>query len=644
MFCPKDNNMKSVGKVLLTGVVCATVGASCSREPFMMVDVDNLWQDKYGNLEEDSTFWSQCKTYNVQDPSVRLIDDTFYLFSSDYKYVDLAALRSSNSGNNRNNRDDRGGGRGGFPGFPGFPGGFSQENSRAQKSKDRVVVKREERMKMRAAALGEDTTTVLDSEQDTVQMPEWGGMMAGPGMRGGFGPGMRGGDTTGMAARRAAMAARMGRDSVRGENRPEAGSRGGRGSAPAMGGAPAGGGFGPGMGGGFPGMGGEGGFAGFPGMRGRRGASQGVGDGFIQRRKSVDLYNWEFAGWVLDSMPSSASDWMKGIMGPPVNTTKAPFVMEYKGVVRIYYTLSAIGRGPSFIGLIESESVYGPWEDKGAVLTSDFDSEAVATSPTVIEHDGKMYMYYGAAPQGVYCVELNPATGKPVAEGSYGTSVAKGMEAPEVVYNDEHEMFYLFCSAVDRESLNVRVGRSKSPMGPFTDYEGNSVNGNSLPEVMNPYTFDKHVGWRGIGQISVFEDGGEWYVSHNAETNSDARMMTLHLRKMIFTEDGWPLVMPERFAGEKRFRFITDEVCGGYEILRFNGNDSIPCKYLNIEAVESDWSFDESAQVLNLTLWNGEVLNGMMPFLGHDWERQSTTIQFVGIDEKGHTVWGKRVD
>ena len=113
---------------------------------------------------------------------------------------------------------------------------------------------------------------------------------------------------------------------------------------------------------------------------------------------------------------------------------------------------------------------------------------------------------------------------------------------------------------------------------------------------------------------------------------------------MIFTEEGWPIAMPERYMGEKPFKFTADEVCGGYEILRFNGNDSIPCKYLNIEIVEDDWSFDEGNQVLNLTLWNGEQLNGMMVFPGHDWERMSTSIQFVGIDEAGHTVWGKRVD
>lgn len=631
--------MKLLGKILITGVLGTLVLGSCSRVPFEMVDTDNLWQDNYSQLENDSTYWINCGTYNVQDPSCRLIDDTFYIFSTDAMYLDIQAQMGSWRGNQNSDRGGRGGafgpGGGGFPGFGGF-GGFGQENSRAQKSKDRVVVKREERMKIRAAMLGEDTTTTKEEEPEVVPQP--GLAMGGPGME--RGPMMRGGDTTGMAARRAAMEER------RAQGRAQGGQQGGA-ATPAAPAAP-GGGF-PGMGGGgFPGMdaGGFGGFGGFGRRGGRSAGGMKIGDGFIQLRKSVDLANWEFAGWVFDSIPAAAQEWIKGIKGRPVNTTRAPFVCEYDGKVRLYYTLASPGFGPAFIGLAEAKSVYGPWEDKGCVIQSDFDSEAVAADPSIVEYDGKMYMYYGTSASGVYCVELNPETGLLKKAEDRGVCIAKGVEAAEVIYNEDNEFFYLFCSSGNsRNEYNVRVGRSKTPVGPFTDSQGKGVTGNSLPEVITPYAFDKHVGWIGTGHATVFQNKrGDWYIAHNGRLSNDPRILDLHLRKMIFTEEGWPIAMPERYMGEKPFKFTADEVCGGYEILRFNGNDSIPCKYLNIEIVEDDWSFDEGNQVLNLTLWNGEQLNGMMVFPGHDWERMSTSIQFVGIDEAGHTVWGKRVD
>lgn len=638
--------MKIVKSVGLVGAICAlTIGISCSRTPFVMVDVKNLWEDNYSTMANDSTYWPNSKTYNVQDPAVRLIDDTFYLFSTDVVYMDMKTFFNSGRGGSDNNRMGRGGPGGGFPGFPGME--FGNQNS---KSKDRVAQNRERRNKLRAAARGEDTTTVVEEP-------------AVPQGMGGMFPGGFGGDTTGMAARRAAMANGMrqgrgergsmqggpqqgGPQQGRGQQGADRGSnRGGNRDGNAQqGGAPQGGfgGFGP-MGGGMPNFGD---FAAWG--RGMRGGQTKIGNGFIQRRKSVDLANWEFAGWVFDSIPADAAAWMKGVQGPPVNTTKAPFVMEYDGEIRLYYNLASRGMGPAYIGLATAKSVYGPWEDKGCVLQSNFESDFAAVDPSVVEHDGKLYMYYGSARSGVYCVELNAQSGMIAKKDDYGVCVAKGVEAPEVIYNDESKKFYLFCSVGNnRGEYFTRVGCSDNPTGPFVDFNGNPITKNSLPEILNPYKFDKHEGggWIGLGSVSVFQDdNSDWYIAHNGRLKSDAGIMDLHVRKMVFSGEDWPMVMPERFAGEEDFNFTTDEVCGGYEILYFNGTDSIPVKYVNIEIVEEDWSFNERDQVLNLTLWNGTPLDGLHVYPGHDWERGSTTIQFVTIDKNGHTVWGKRVD
>lgn len=679
----------------MLGTACALVSVSCSKLPFEMVDVNNMWDDNYSGLADDSTYWSSCGTYNVSDPSCRLIDDTFYIFSSDVIYKDP---QTQSWGNNRRGGNNQGGNRmgpggggfpgGGFPGMPGFPG-MGQSANRSQKSKDRVALARQERMKLRAAAMGLDTTTVVADSADMPQdmpmdpaamfaggMPNMSGGM--PGMAGGM-PGMMGGMPEGMPAMGGmpnGVANRQGAMPGRGDANGAAVQRGGSGSSQRQGqtgqqqgnqqrggdqqrggqqrsgnqqrgGAPQGG-FPDFSGGGFPDFSAFAGFGDFARGRGMRGMTSGkVGDGFIQRRKSTDLVNWEFAGWVFDSLPASASEWTKELKGRAINTTKAPFVMEYNGKVRLYYTLaSPMSFGPAFIGLAEGESVYGPWEDKGCVIKSDMGAKAVATDPTIIERDGKMYMYYGAGSTGIYCVELNAATGLLQNSDDYGVCLVKRAEAAEVVYNDEFDQYYMFCSfGRSMGNYNIRVGRSNSPMGPFVDFNGKALSNESLPEVVTPYSFDKHEGWIGTGHASVFcNDDDEWFIAHNGRLKSDARIMDLHVRQIVFNEDGWPMVAPERYTAYEEHTFTAEEVCGGYEILRFRGNDSIPCKYINIELVEDDWSFDKGNQKLNLTLWNGEQLSDLKVFVGHDWERQSTTVQFVGIEPDGHTVWGKRVD
>jgi arabinan endo-1,5-alpha-L-arabinosidase len=40
---------------------------------------------------------------------------------------------------------------------------------------------------------------------------------------------------------------------------------------------------------------------------------------------------------------------------------------------------------------------------------------------------------------------------------------------------------------------------------------------------------------------------------------------------------------------------------------------------------------------------SNEKINNLVTFAGHDWENQTETILFTGLDKNGRTVWGKRV-
>ena len=56
---------------------------------------------------------------------------------------------------------------------------------------------------------------------------------------------------------------------------------------------------------------------------------------------------------------------------------------------------------------------------------------------------------------------------------------------------------------------------------------------------------------------------------------------------------------------------------------------------------QGTWDFAKEDQSLQLTL-NGEVVRNLIVFAGHDWENETETVLFTGLDSRGRSVWGKR--
>ena len=96
----------------------------------------------------------------------------------------------------------------------------------------------------------------------------------------------------------------------------------------------------------------------------------------------------------------------------------APYIIPYNNKYRLlYYCVSAFGRKTSYIGLAESESPEGPWTLAGCAVKTDDTTAMNAIDPsiTVDPSTGKWWMHYGSFFGGLYCVELNPETGLPMA-------------------------------------------------------------------------------------------------------------------------------------------------------------------------------------------------------------------------------------
>ena len=331
--------------------------------------------------------------------------------------------------------------------------------------------------------------------------------------------------------------------------------------------------------------------------------------------------------------------------------------------------------------MAESDSPLGPWVLKGEVVKTKRGDRMNAIDPSIVTDatTGKMWMHYGSYFGGLYAVELSKETGFPVLAGDQGHFVATrahirkdNIEAPEIIYNPVFKKYYLFTSSDPlMTTYNVRVGRADKPEGPFVDYFGNDLRDtiNHYPILTHPYQFKNHAGWAGTGHCGVFaNEKGDFFMAHQSRLSPDNQLMVLHVREVKWTADGWPVVSPERFAGNAGNTVSKSNMAGNWEIIRIqdaktdrqlefgqilwgegqlrpteiNASQAVTfCKNGKMKGSDGKWKFD-AKKGLSLIL-KDETISNLIVFAGHDWENETETILFTGLDKNGCSVWGKKV-
>lgn len=377
-----------------------------------------------------------------------------------------------------------------------------------------------------------------------------------------------------------------------------------------------------------------------------------------------------------------------------------------KDLYRMYYvvtlpgTINGAGTWSErcFIGLMETKNPadIDSWVDKGFVVTNYSDLELNykvsatdyahcyfkynAIDPSlIINEKGEHWLIYGSWHSGFAAMQLDPSTGKPLHalgnpwgkenEASYGKFIYtrqlgnrwQASEAPEVVYHNGY--YYLFI-AYDELSVayNTRVVRSKNIDGPYYDITGKDVTnhgGDAYPILTHPYKFGNHHGWVGISHCAVFNDGkGNWYYAsqqrfpenYKGNANSNALMLG-GVRSIIWTSDGWPLVLPERYAGITQKAITETELLGDWQHINLayhykKQDASVVMTLGNDHKVKSGWkagkawTFDASKNVLTIDNERFYLRREL------DWEAspRKETIVYVGLSKDGKTTyWGKKV-
>lgn len=434
------------------------------------------------------------------------------------------------------------------------------------------------------------------------------------------------------------------------------------------------------------------------------------GHGNYPYRRSKDLVNWDYQGAAFSEVQSWVKDSLNNIRAemdlPPIENPNygfwAPHITKVGDTYRLYYSViidnPIEGSDPNtswteraFIGLAESTDLSSNnWEDKGVVVHSVADGEETydrdggndwsayfkfnAIDPSyVITPEGEHWLIYGSWHSGIAAVQLDPDTGKPYELNDledYGVRIAgrgnvnenrwQALEAPEIFYNEETGYYYLFL-AYDELSIayNTRVARSQNITGPYYGIDGNNVTegAEAWPMVTHPYKFDEHYGWVGISHPSVFQDSetGQWFYSSQGRLppdisgiNASNAVMMGHVRKIYWTDNGWPVVAPERYANVPEYEITEEDLVGTWEEIRLGYQyQTMQTSYTVMlhednslgGELDGSWSFDETSNILTINDTEFIVDNAW------DWEAspRKTAITYAGLTSGGQSIWGKKI-
>ena len=235
----------------------------------------------------------------------------------------------------------------------------------------------------------------------------------------------------------------------------------------------------------------------------------------------------------------------------------------------LYYSFEAEDDSASAIGRAVAEGAPPnlKWKDDGIVLLAGPCRRKDALCPIAIDpavfadKAGNLYMAYGSGTTGIWIVELDASTGhlsRAARKGwsqnnpayhhvAYRDIEADYIEAPYVYRHPHNGYYYLFvnwggCCRGLKSTYNIRVGRSKSPTGPYLDKSGKDMlaQGGSM-------LIQSHARHIGPGHPAIYEHtDGRFAFSFHYYDRDDQGKARLAVRNLTWL-DNWPVVAKTDF-------------------------------------------------------------------------------------------------
>lgn len=261
--------------------------------------------------------------------------------------------------------------------------------------------------------------------------------------------------------------------------------------------------------------------------------------------RSPDLLKWEKLSPALKAPPP----WARDIT--PKNERAyywAPDVIRLGDRWALYYSVSEFGKNTSAIGLATSpvlnpsDPAHG-WTDHGIVIRSYAKDDFNAIDPSLLfDAAGRLWMAFGSFWAGLFLVELDPATGLRRDPSAAPLQLAWSEEIEAPTLHRRGNYYYLFlnegrCCRGQDSTYRVLVGRSRAITGPYVDDQGRD-----LRERGGRLVLGTQGAFIGPGHATIVEDGDSQWLAVHFYDGSRKGAPALALRRLAWTDDGWPRV------------------------------------------------------------------------------------------------------
>jgi Beta-xylosidase len=382
------------------------------------------------------------------------------------------------------------------------------------------------------------------------------------------------------------------------------------------------------------------------------------------------------------------------------DTLWAADVIELNGVFYMYYNACKGDSPLSAMGIATSTNIEGPYVNQGIFvksgsgMTPDGSMSYNATiHPNAVDpdaffdKDGNLWLVYGSYSGGIFIYQLDPTTGLPLdnelnAENAgFGKKLLGGnhsrIEAAYINYSEEEDYYYLYTTFGGLDSTggyNMRVSRSEKPEGPYLDYKGQDMikakgdDGTFFDdEAIEPYGVKlfgnfkytnwnadpnfKDFGYVSAGHNSVYyeEETGQLFNIFHSRFPGQGEGHQVRVHQMFMNEDGWPVVAPHRYAGEKISKVTASAIAGNYQFI--NHGKEITPEIKPTAAIELKADGSISGEVngtwelvgdyyANLTI-DGVQYKGVFV---RQWDEstQAYVMAFSALSGEGAAVWGSQ--
>lgn len=226
-----------------------------------------------------------------------------------------------------------------------------------------------------------------------------------------------------------------------------------------------------------------------------------------------------------------------------------------------------------------------------------------------------LYMVYGSWSGGLFILEIDQKTGAAIYPGKdgvdatsgnfvdryFGTHIAGGNhqsgEGPYIEYDKNTGYYYMYETyggLTTTGGYNMRLFRSKNPLGPYEDASGKNAAGSGKncyqygTKLIGNYQFYGQPGYRAAGHNSaLITDDGKYYLIYHQRflDSSRGEGHEVRVHQQFLNEDDWLVTAVYENRNEQIQKYTMDDVVGTYEYVN-HGNGEKDGSMISTQSVE----------------------------------------------------------